>query len=104
MRIAQELAALPSLTLCTGYQDQSTCFISIIKQTQWALEEYLGVDVAIILVMQGQHEEVTGRYEIAHGLTNSHIIGSGTGQACANGGVRAKIGAIAPMQKAITQL
>ena len=78
--------------------------MSIIKQTQWAVEEYLGGNMAVITVMQALHEEITGRYETAHGLTNGHNIGSGTGQGCANGGVRAKIGAIAPMQKAVTQL
>ena len=104
VRIAQELAAMQNLTLCIGYQDLSTCFMSIIKQTQWAVEEYLGVDVDVTTVMQALHAEITGRYETAHGLTNGHNIGSGTGQGCANGGVRAKIGAIAPMQKAVTQL
>ena len=104
MRIAQELAAMQSLTLCIGYQDLSTCFMSIIKQTQWAVEKYLGVDVDVIIVMQALHEEITGRYETAQGLTNGHNIGSGTGQGCANGAVRAKISAIAPMQKAVTKL
>ena len=62
------------------------------------------MDVDVITVMQALHEEITGRYETAHRLTNGHKIGSGTVQGCANGGVRAKIGAIAPMQKAVTQL
>ena len=79
VRIAQELAAMQNLTLCIGYQDLSTCFMSIIKQTQWAIKEYLGVDVAVITVMQALHEDITGRYETAHGLTNGHNIWSGTG-------------------------
>jgi hypothetical protein len=78
--------------------------MSIVKQTQWAVEEYLGVDIEVITVMQELHEEITGRYETAHGLTNGHIIGSGMGEGCANGGVRAKLGAIAPMQNAVNQL
>ena len=61
VRGIQEIVAKHSQFLCTGYLDQSTCFMSFIQQTQWLIEEYLGVDVAVIRIMQALHEEITGR-------------------------------------------
>jgi hypothetical protein len=43
LRIATEHAALASKTLCVGFQDQSTCFMSIIKRVQSVVEKEMGV-------------------------------------------------------------
>ena len=70
VRIAQELAALQSLKLCIGYQDMSACCMSIIKEMQLAVEEYHGVDVAVILVMRALHPT---RLKNARETTTSNI-------------------------------
>ena len=44
VRGIQEIAATHSQVLCTRYQDlSSTCLMSIIKQTPWLIEDYLGL-------------------------------------------------------------
>ena len=77
--------------LCVGYIDFGNFFMSCVKDVLWQCEEWVGVDPNVTDVVRTLHEEVTGQYETAHGLTEPYGIDIGTGQGCVNGAVRSKL-------------
>jgi len=102
LRLMTEHAALESRDLCVGFQDLSTCFMSILKSIQSEVERQLGVDRAVSQVVEALHYAVQGRFETEHGLSETFTVDKGTGQGCHNGPARAKL-TIAPAQRAVSQ-
>ena len=102
LRLMTEHAALESRDLCVGFQDLSTCFMSILKSIQSEVERQLGVDPAVSQVVEALHYAVQGRFQTEHGLSETFTVDKGTGQGCHNGPARAKL-TIAPAQRAVSQ-
>ena len=102
LRLMTEHAALESRDLCVGFQDLSTCFMSILKSIQSEVERQPGVDPAVSQVVEALHHAVQGRFETEHGLSDTFTVDRGTGQGCHNGPARAKL-TIAPAQRAVSQ-
>ena len=102
IRLAQEQSMLEGTPLFVGFLDFGTFFMSCVKDIQWEVEKWTGVDPSVTAVVQELHREVKGRYETAHGLTEPFSIDRGTGQGCVNGAVRAKL-QIAVIQRMITR-
>ena len=91
LRLAQEQSMLEGTPLLIGFLDFGTFFMSCVKEIQWEVERWTGVDPAVSDVVRELHREVSGRYETAYGLTEGFRIDKGTGQGCVNGAVRAKL-------------
>ena len=90
-RLAREHAANTRGTVCTAWIDYSQLFMSIVKSCQWETERFCGVHPGVTEIVRMLHEEVTGRYETAHGLTERYDVLKGSGQGCVNGATRAKL-------------
>ena len=86
-----EQAAIEGREICIGFQDLSTCFMSIVKEIQFQLEAALGVEPEISAVIKALHTNVTGQFETEHGLSDAFPLDRGTGQGDPNGGSRAKM-------------
>ena len=91
VRLAQEQAARRRTPIYIGFQDWNCYFMSVVRSTQWEVERRLGVDVAVTRVVRALHDEVRGRYETHHGLTNGFGINTGLGQGCVNAAERSKL-------------
>ena len=91
LRLAQEQSMLEGTPLIIGFLDFGTFFMSCVKEIQWEVERWTGVDPAVSDVVRELHREVCGKYETAYGLTEGFRIDKGTGQGCVNGAVRAKL-------------
>ena len=91
LRLAQEQSMLEGTPLFVGFLDFGTFFMSCVKEIQWEVERWTGVDPAVSDVVRELHREVSGKYETAYGLTEGFGIDKGTGQGCVNGAVRAKL-------------
>ena len=74
-----------------GYCDLGCFFMSCVREVQWEVEKWTGVDPGVTKVVQALHAEVSGRYETAWGLTERFGIHIGNGQGCVNGAVRSKL-------------
>ena len=75
-----EQAAIEGREICIGFQDLSTCFMSIAKEIQFQLEAALGVEPEISAVIKALHTNVTGQFETEHGLSDAFPLDRGTGQ------------------------
>ena len=91
VRLMIEQAAIEGREICIGFQDLSTCFMSIVKEIQFQLEAALGVEPEISAVIKALHTNVTGQFETEHGLSDAFPLDRGTGQGDPNGGSRAKM-------------
>ena len=63
--------AIEGREICIGFQDLSTCFMSIAKEIQFELEAALGVEPEISAVIKALHTNVTGQFETEHGLSDA---------------------------------
>ena len=102
LRLAQEQSMLEGTPLCIGFLDMGTFFMSCVKEIQWEVERWTGVDPDVSDVVRELHAEVVGRYETAWGLTDGFRIARGNGQGCVNGAVRSKL-QIGVMQRMISK-
>ena len=59
VRLMIEQAAIEGREICIGFQDLSTCFMSIVKEIQFQLEAALGVEPEISVVIKALHTNVT---------------------------------------------
>ena len=91
IRLAQEHAMSTGGTIYIGYLDLGCFFMSCVRDVQWMVEEWTGVDPGVSAVVKSLHEGVTGQYETEWGLTDPFDIRIGNGQGCANGAVRSKL-------------
>ena len=71
VRLMIEQAAIEGREICIGFQDLSTCFMSIAKEIQFQLEAALGVEPEISAVIKALHTNVTGQFETEHGLSDA---------------------------------
>ena len=90
-RLTREHAANVRGVTCTAWIDYSQLFMSIVKSCQWETERFCGVHPGVTEIVRRLHDEVTGRYETAHGLTERYDVLKGSGQGCVNGATRAKL-------------
>ena len=90
-RLTREHAANTRGVVCTAWIDYSQLFMSVVKSCQWETERFCGVHPGVTEIVRLLHEEVTGRYETAYGLTPRYPVRRGTGQGCVNGATRAKL-------------
>ena len=60
---------LEGTPLFVGFLDFGTFFMSCVKEVQWEVERWTGVDPAVTDVVRELHHEVSGRYETAFGLS-----------------------------------
>ena len=91
LRIAQEHAMMMGTDLYIGYLDLGSFFMSCVREVQWEVESWTGVDPGVTAVVRALHEGATGQYETAWGLTDMFPILRGNGQGCVNGAVRSKL-------------
>jgi ribonuclease HI len=91
LRCIRGMAMANGAPLCLMYIDWAGFFMSIIREVQLELEKHTGVHPSVTNVVRALQEDVTGRYETAHGLTDGFEIKQGNGQGCVNGGARSKI-------------
>lgn len=102
LRLAQEQSMLEGAPLFIGFLDFGTFFMSCVKEIQWEVERWTGVDPAVTEVVRELHSEVGGRYETAFGLSAAFGIDRGNGQGCVNGAVRSKL-VIGVLQRMISK-
>ena len=68
-RLAREHAMQTGGAVCTAWVDYQGFFMSVVKSCQKETERYCGVHPGVTEIVEMLHEEVTGRYETAHGLS-----------------------------------
>ena len=56
-------------SVCTAWVDYQGFFMSVVRSCQRETERYCGVHPGVTEIVEMLHEEVTGRYETAHGLS-----------------------------------
>ena len=91
LRIAQEHAMMMGTDLYIGYLDLGSFFMSCVREVQWEVERWTGVDPGVTAVVHALHDDAKGQYETAWGLTDFFPIRRGNGQGCVNGAVRSKL-------------
>ena len=90
-RLAREHAANTRGEVYTAWIDYSQFFMSVVRSCQWETERFCGVHPGVTEIVRLLHDEVTGQYETAYGLTPRFGVNRGNGQGCVNGATRSKL-------------
>ena len=73
------------------FLDLGVFFMSCIRQVQWEAERWCGVRPEVSATVKALYEGANGRYETAHGLTDSFPLARGCTQGCSQSPTRAKM-------------
>jgi len=89
-RLCKEMACRDQIDFYRGYLDFSLFFMSIEHKLIEAIEEFDNMSQMARAVFKELLKDVTGRYDTAHGLSDSMIMGKGVGQGRVSGPSRSK--------------
>ena len=91
MRIQKEQCARERTMCCRAYLDFGVFYMSCVREVQWEVEKWCKVRVGVTETVQAMHAHMTGKYETAHGLTESFDIQNGNPQGCSQSTARSKL-------------